>query len=158
MPRNGHPPGAVLKPLVALGKSPGDCWHWLGSHSDEGVPTKTFNGQQMPARRWLWMQLFGPIPDGLVVTTMQNCGDKGCVNPHHFRACFQAEANRAGVQTLLMPADVAELRAARKKGLNSARVLAEHYGVSERAIHDVWARRSWSKPRPNHGPNRNAAA
>ena len=146
----GHAPGAVLKPLVKLGRTPADCWTWLANHDANGVPTKQFAGKHMPARRWMWAQLFGPIPDGLVVTT--NCGNKACVNPHHLRACFQAEANRTGCNTHLLPGDVIEIRAARKKGLNSARVLAEHYGVSERAIYDVWSRRSWSRPRPNYGP------
>lgn len=152
----GHVPGAVLKPLVKLGRSPGDCWTWLGNTDPAGVAIKQFAGKSMPARRWMWMQLFGPIPDGFIVTT--TCGDKACVNPHHLRACFQAEANRNGANTHLLPADVIEIRKAKKKGLNSARVLADHYGVSERAIYDVWSRRSWSKPRPNYGPNRSTQA
>lgn len=147
-----HAPGAVLKPLVKLGRTPGDCYTWIGNTDDAGVAIKQFAGKSMPARRWMWMQLFGPIPDGLIVAN--TCGNKACVNPHHLRACFQAEANREAVNTLLLPADVAEIRAARKSGLNSAGVLAEKYGVSKRAIYDVCARRTWSKPKPNFGPIR----
>ena len=151
----GHGPGAVLKQLVAFGKTPSDCWTWLGNHDANGVPTKTYLGQQMPARRWLWMQLLGPIPEGLVVTTMPTCGNKACVNPQHLRAVAQAEANRAGVGAVLLPADVQRIRRAKKdRGPNTARVLADELGCSTRTIHDIWTGRSWSRPRPNYGPNR----
>lgn len=155
MAKNGHQPGAILKPLIAFGKTPDDCWRWLGNHDDGGVPTKQYLGQHMPARRWLWIQLFGPIPEGLVITTMPACGNKACMNPQHFRACFQAEANRAGVGSVLTPADVIEIRRASKdKGPNTARVLSERIGCSQQAIRDIWRRRSWSRPKPNHGPRK----
>lgn len=157
MGRPGHKAGAILKPLVKLGREAGDCWTWLGSHSADGVPTKTYIGQTMPARRWMWMQMFGPIPDGLVVTTMPTCGNKACINPHHLRCTFQADANRSGDATIILsPADVQEIRRAKKdKGPNTARVLAERIGCSTGAIRDVWSGRSWSAKRaPNHGPNR----
>ncbi len=153
MANNGHQPGMILKPLIAFGRTPSDCWTWLGNHDAAGVPTKTYLGQHMPARRWLWMQLFGPVPDGLVITTMPVCGNKACMNPQHFRACHQAHANRASVQTVLMPADVIEIRRAKKdRGPNTARVLAEKIGCSQQAIRDIWRGRSWGAPNPNYGP------
>jgi hypothetical protein len=153
MADGGHKPGAILKPLVAFGKTPDECWRWLGNHDANGVPTKTYLGQHMPARRWLWMQLFGPIPAGLIVSTMPVCGNKACMNPWHFRACHQADANRAGVGTVFLPADVIEIRRAGKdKGLNTARVLSERMGCSAQAIRDVWRGRSWGRAKPNHGP------
>lgn len=142
-----HSAGGTLKPLVALGVDPGACWRWLGKVDSLGTPIKQFDGRPIPARRWLWSQLFGPIPDGLVVTTMTTCGDKGCVNPHHLRATTQAEANRAGVGAVLMPADVAEIRKAYKdRGPNTARVLADRLGCSVVTVRDVWHRRTW-KPK-----------
>ena len=154
MADGGHKPGAILKPLVAFGRTPEDCWRWLGNHDETGVPTKTYLGKHMPARRWLWIQLFGPIPEGLVVTTMPVCGNKACMNPWHFRACHQADANRAGVGTVFLPADVVEIKRAKKHRTPcTARILAERYGCSVIAIRDIWSGRTWrSRKAPNFGP------
>lgn len=151
-----HFPGVTIKQLVRLPKNPADCWIWLGAVDSLGTARKDFCGQQLVARRWQWMSLFGPIPDGLVITT--TCGNKSCINPHHLRACSQAEANRGSVQTLLLPDDVTEIRRARKdKGPNTARLLAERFNVHPNTIRDIWARRSWSKPQPNHGPRKQSS-
>lgn len=145
-----HAPGSTLKPLVKLPRDPLACWEWLGTRNAQGVAHKQINGECWPARRWMWSQLFGPIPAGLVVTT--TCGNLGCVNPHHLRCCFQAEANRAGPGATLLPSDVQEIRAAGKQRTPRLAVqLAERYGVTPETIRDVWARRSWRASRPNHG-------
>lgn len=152
----GHLPGMILKALIRLPSDPNDCWIWLGNISPEGVPTKQYLGKHMPARRWLWLQLFGPIPDGLVVTTMPTCGNKACMNPYHFRACHQADANRNGIGAIFTPADVVEIkRAGKDKTPCTAQILAEKYGCSTIAIRDIWSGRTWSRRKAlNHGPNR----
>lgn len=153
----GHPVGAVLKALVKIGRRADDCWDWLGVVNTNGQPQKQLGGKQLPARRWLWGQLFGPVPDGLVVTN--TCGKLTCCNPAHLRCCFQAEANRAGAGVVLLPGDVAEIRAAAKtKHPNTAVLLAERYGVTPSTIRDVWRRRSWKRPKPNYGPKSNGQA
>lgn len=146
-----HLPGTTLKPLVKLPKDPTACWEWLGATDRAGNARKSLGGTTLTGRRWLWSQLFGPVPAGLVVTTI--CGNRTCTNPYHLRACTQAEANRQAVNTLLLPADVTEIRAARKnKGPATARMLANRYGVHPNTIRDIWRRRSWSRPRANPGP------
>jgi len=151
-----HEPGITLKPLVKLGRDPGACWTWLGKINELGTAIKQFNGKAIPARRWMWEQLFGPIGAGIVITT--RCNDKACINPFHLRACTQAEANQASVQTLLLPHDVVDIRRARKdKGPNTARVLAEKYSVSPQTIRDIWARRSWAKKRIRRKAKSNVA-
>ena len=81
--RRGHLPGATLKPQVKLPKDPAGCWEWLGVVCQKtGYGQKQWHGRKYLAHRWLWMQLFGPIPDHL---PLQNtCGDKACVSPHHW--------------------------------------------------------------------------
>jgi hypothetical protein len=74
---------------------------------------------------------------------------------HHLRCCFQADANRAGPGVTLLPSDVAQIRAAAKtKSANTARQLAERYGVTPNTIRDVWNRKSWHRAKLKHGPNR----
>ena len=140
-----HARGAVLKPLVKLGRKPEDCWSWLGRIADNGCAMKQFHGALTTARRWLWSQLFGPIPSGYIVAA--TCGNGACTNPHHLRLCMMADAVRASPGTTLLPADVAELRACPFRSQPLAEAYADRFGVSVQTIRDVWARRSWDKPK-----------
>lgn len=60
--------GSTLKALVQLPRDPLACWEWQGARNTQGVAQKQMGDQTIPARRWMWMQLFGPIPTGMVVT------------------------------------------------------------------------------------------
>lgn len=141
-----HHPGDVLKPLVKIDRDPAKCWTWLGKVDDNGFAIKQWHGKPIPAARWMWMQLFGPIPDGLVVN--RTCGNRACTNPHHLRATFQADAIRSGMQPVLTPADVAEIRAAKRdRGPNTARLLADRLGCHENTIRDVWRGRTYTRTR-----------
>lgn len=137
--------GAVLVPLVKLGKKPGDCWAWLGDTDPRGYPRKMFNGTYWQARRWIWFQLFGPIPDGLVV--MSSCDNRGCVNPHHLRCCFHADAIRAGMKAVLTADDVAEIRRWSGRPLPTAEAarMADTFGVTPTAIYDVLSHKGWGR-------------
>lgn len=150
--RRGCPPGTVKQQLVKLGKTPEQCWEWLGKMSNTGAPRKTVDGKDIPARRWLWTQLFGPLPGELNV--MASCGNERCVAPHHMVCGTQAETVRANVNTVLTSADVAEIRAERKAALRGelqvkalAKLQAERYGVAVATIHNIWSNQTWAKSR-----------
>jgi hypothetical protein len=145
-----HAHGSTLKALVKLGRSPDDCWTWLGKIDSNGCAIKQHGGVPIPARRWMWMQLFGPIPVGKIVTT--SCGSKQCVNPFHLRCCTQAAACRASTNTTLLAADVAELRESPFRTASVAEAYADRFGVSAQTIRDVWRCSSWRNPVPFHGP------
>lgn len=150
-----HFDGEVMKPLVQLGRTPADCWTWLGAVADTGYGRKQYGGKPELAHRWMWRQLFGPIPAGLIVS--QTCGNRTCTNPHHLVATTQAAGVRAGVSTKLMPADVIEIKRARKdRTLHTASLLAERFGVSSQTIRDIWRGHSWGKAKPFYGPNASA--
>ena len=144
--------GQTIKPLVKLGKRADDCWQWLGPKTPDGHGKKTFHGQELMARRWLWAQLFGPIPKGLVV--YGTCGTAECCNPHHLALGFMADARRNACDTKLLPADVAEIRAAKATATyHTAAHLAERHGVSPQTIHDIWRGTTWGKRRRHTPPN-----
>jgi hypothetical protein len=138
----GNEPEQVNFPQVRLGKSPSDCWEWLGPRNAAGYGKKTFRGQDTMAHRWIWRQLFGPIPEGLVIDHM--CQNPGCVNPHHLRACTQAENVRAGLTTILTSRDVAEIRRLRANDWTAAQIAAK-FCVDVSTVKSIIAGKSWRR-------------
>lgn len=149
--------GATTKQMVRLPKDPEACWGWLGAKNEKGVAVKCVGGSRMaPARRWMWEMLFGPIPEGMCV--VQSCGTGECVNPQHLKLTTLATALRHGNAAKLIPADAHDIRKERADLLREAkdqhkrprlaalkRDLAKRYGVSERAIGDIWIGDTWAK-------------
>ena len=150
-------PGQTIKPLVRLGRNPDDCWAWLSTIATTGHAKKTWLGRDVPAHRWIWELLFGPIPAGLVVYS--TCESKSCINPHHLACGFQADANRASITATLLPADVADIRNAKASASrHTATLLADRYGVTPGVIREIWNGTAWKRARRNYGPGGNARA
>jgi hypothetical protein len=144
--------GQTIKPLVKLGKRADDCWTWLGPKTPDGHGKKTFHGEEVMARRWLWAQLFGPIPKGLIV--YGTCGVAECINPAHLALGYMADARRGASDTKLLPADIAEIRAAKDTAtLHTATHLAERHGCSPQTIRDIWRGTTWGRRRRHTAPN-----
>lgn len=148
-----HAPGTTLKPLVKLGKKPGDCWSWLGATDAAGYGRKEFHGRTWLAHRWVWSQLFGPVPRGMVVT--HDCQNPGCVNPHHLRVVTQAENCRAGLTAVLTEGDVREIRHLDECGWYADNIAAK-FGVSVSTVKSLLRGQSWRRARPFYGPKKYA--
>lgn len=143
-----HAPGVTLKPLVKLGKTPDSCWAWLGKIKDDNRAYKQFNGNPMPAQRWIWAQLFGPIKPGYVVYS--TCGDHACCNPHHLRCGFMADANRAGNSAVLLAEDVAQIRKDYDNGLDPDRIAAK-FGITAGYVKQIAKGYSWGRKKLHKG-------
>lgn len=146
-------PGETVKPLVKLGRTPDDCWEWIGRKHANGYGKKQFHSRTLLAHRWLWMQLFGPIPSGLVIDHV--CQNPGCVNPHHLRVVTQAENVRSGLTTLLTDGDVKEIRRLHELGWFADNIAAK-FDVHEKTIRSLLAGKSWRKAKPFYGPKKYA--
>lgn len=145
-----HASGSTIKPQVKLGRTPESCWEWLGGKTAAGYGKKTFHGRTYLAHRWLFMQLFGPIPDGMVID--HTCQNPGCVNPHHLRAVTQATNCRSGDTAKLTPGDVVEIKSVPKADRARKRAgIAFRFGISPQLVSDIWAGRAWTAPKKFRG-------
>jgi len=58
-----------------------DCWLWTGCRDADGYGIASLEGKKLPAHRRLYIELVGPIPNGLRV--LHACDNPPCVNPAH---------------------------------------------------------------------------
>lgn len=90
--KNGNRPADHT--LAARG---GPCWIWTGRRvvKRPGVAYGSFcqgSGNYMPAHRFAYADIVGPIPDGLVID--HRCEETLCVNPAHLEPVTNAENTR----------------------------------------------------------------
>lgn len=67
------------------------CWDWGGARRGPGYGAfrigGRLDGKIIPAHRFSYELVNGPIPDGLVIDHI--CRNPSCVRPDHLRACTQ---------------------------------------------------------------------
>lgn len=72
---------AIKKIVSRISFSESGCWIWDGCRARGGYGKVSRNGKTMMAHRFVYTELFGPIPDGLQLDHL--CRTRDCVNPDH---------------------------------------------------------------------------
>lgn len=70
------------------------CWEWNGTLARDGYARTKLLGRvaSVPAHRWFYEYVIGPIPDGLPLDHL--CRVRHCVNPEHLEPVTTTENNR----------------------------------------------------------------
>lgn len=72
------------------------CWEWTAASERLGYGVITVLGKTVRAHRYVYENVVGPIPDGLVLDHL--CRNPPCVNPDHLDPVTQAENMRRGAE------------------------------------------------------------
>lgn len=70
----------------------GDCLLWSASQNHQGYGKFWWQGKTITAHRFAYIQLVGPVPDGLQLD--HTCHQRRCVNPEHLH-CVTPKENIA---------------------------------------------------------------
>lgn len=76
----------------------GFCWLWTSVTNEAGYGTMKVRSKFWLAHRWVYEQLVGPIPEGLVLDHL--CRVRHCVNPDHLEPVTTGENIRRGLVAL----------------------------------------------------------
>lgn len=95
-----------IKPLKTLNSRPPEdrfwdfvtktetCWLWTGRTDRDGYGAYCANYKDYRAHRYAYLNLVGPIPEGLVIDHL--CRVRNCVNPSHMEPVTDAENTMRG--------------------------------------------------------------
>lgn len=132
-------------------REPDACWMWLGPIY--GIECLRFNfnvggkKQSKAARSLLFLELYGPIPEGTRVFTA--CDNRICMNPEHFFLApqgYHTGANMSGSFLSLEKAREIRWKKAKNPSI-SYRTLGRLWGVSAGTIFKICKNEVWCEPK-----------
>lgn len=83
-------PGETLEERFWARVDPsGVCWEWQGQRVKGYGRLWTPEKPVVPAHRWAYENLVGPIPEGMTLDHL--CRNHACVNPDHMDLCTRGE-------------------------------------------------------------------
>ena len=133
----------------------GACWEWTGNCPDGRYGHFSIDGEPVKAHRWIYEQLIGEIPDGLLIR--HKCDNPKCVCPTHLTVGSHSDntsdmiergrnADRKGTKHPLARVredEVQEIRRLCGQGMTQSDV-ADMYRISRSQIGKIIRRQNWS--------------
>ena len=131
------------------------CIEWDGYRGPRGYGRRWFDGAYISAHRAAWIEINGPIPDGMYVC--HKCDNPPCVNAGHLFLGTQLDNMRDmwskgrgpkqdgehNGNHRLSAATIREIRAQYASGGCTWRSLGAKYGVTHRSIGHIVSGKQW---------------
>src|SRR6185503_14952426 len=140
------------------------CWIWMGTRNRSGYGKVKRRPKTYMAHRYVWEQINGTIPDGILVC--HKCDNPPCVNPNHLflgsplenmrdkirkgrfrggRGPAVASPGESNGSAKLTKKQVDEIRRDYAKGNESQQKIAMRYGMSQQMISNIVRKESWNE-------------
>ena len=123
-------------------RGPG-CWEWQASTQWDGYGRYWNKGKTVPAHRFSWEMIHGPIPEGMIVC--HSCDVKMCVRPSPLFIGTQSEniqdAARKG-RTRTVKLTVEQVKKIRSDTRSHAEI-ARFYGVHASTVSRIRSHHRW---------------
>jgi hypothetical protein len=130
--------------LIPFHEEPGPldspCWVCELAVNNKGYARIRRYGREWLAHRWMWKELRGPIPEGLVIDHL--CRVTRCINPEHLEPVDFDENVHRGRGTIVTREQAIEIRRLRHLGLTYQQC-GDQVGVSGANARSVIRGRSW---------------
>lgn len=129
-----------------------DCHLWQGALTRDGYGVFSYRGHSVRAHRWLYEQLFGPIPKGMQLN--HTCDIRSCVNLTHLVLGTAADNTADAVskrrmahgerahKSSLTENDIRAIRARVAAGERKSHI-AREFGVTPTAIGYIVSGKNW---------------
>jgi len=118
------------------------CWIAKAKGRGDGTKYATLRvlGKIDLAHRLMYRQEIGPIPDGLWLDHL--CRNTRCIRPDHLEPVTPAVNRQRRHNAKLTLTQATAIK--RAKGAQSARALADEYGVAISLVYAIWAGKVWT--------------
>lgn len=122
------------------------CKEWTGRLGTDGYGDIRHKHRHLKAHRVAWEEAFGAIPTGMCV--LHRCDNRTCINVEHLFLGTRKDNNMDTARKLrhptkLGPSAAVDIRSRAMAG-ESARCLADEYGIDPGTVRSIAARRIWS--------------
>jgi hypothetical protein len=118
----------------------------------DGYPKRKWNGSSRAMSRFIYIQMFGEIPDGLVVR--HKCDNRACINPEHLELGTMLDNNHdrdergrtsKGIEhhwSKLDESTVKKIKMLLENGITPTDI-AKRLNISRYSVYDIKYQRIW---------------